>query len=160
MMEFKQIIDQFKAKYAKTGVLDPSRLPFLMIELVNAGLDISKADGNFYQSLSESIYPGQTREFQIDIVDGLLFLGQILAPPKTVEKIAAPKTPTKEAIVAEDGTIRTDHLDGDAIPDEDSEGDPYYIAPEDQIKLRPEDCEPMHIDHEFMSLVGAKGYEK
>lgn len=160
MMEFKQIIDNFKAKNVQAGkLLGFSLLPLLMKDLVANGLNISHADGKFYQDLAAEVFSGESKDLQIDAVDVLVLYGRMIpaAPQAVVEEKPAPKA-VAEAIV-EDDIIRTDHL-VDNIPNEDDEGDPFYIPPEERLNLKPEDCEPAHIDHEFMALIGAKGYEK
>ncbi len=158
MMEFKQIIDNFKAKNAQAGKhLGFSLLPLLMKDLVANGLNISHADGKFYQDLAAEVFSSESKDLQIDALDALMLLGRMIPPvPQVIEKKPALKV--AEAIV-EDDIIRTDHL-VDNIPNEDDEGDPFYIPPEERLNLKPEDCEPAHIDHEFMALIGAKGYEK
>ena len=158
MMEFKQAITDFKAKHAQAGKhMGFSLLPLLMKDLVDRGLNISSVDGKFYQSLAAEIFDGESKDLQIDAMDALILLGKMIPAPK-VEEIKPVVKATTEAIIEND-IIRTDHL-VDNIPNEDDEGDPFYIPPEERLNLRPEDCEPAHIDHEFMALIGAKGYEK
>jgi DNA-binding MarR family transcriptional regulator len=60
----------------------------------------------------------------------------------------------REAITDEYGVIRTEHLVSD-MPDEDDEGDPYYIPPEDRLNLKPEEIAPMTYDEDFCKLIGA-----
>lgn len=58
-----------------------------------------------------------------------------------------------------DGIVKADHL-VETMPDEDDEGDPYYIAPEECINLNPEDFAPMEYDLEFCKLLGVDPYNR
>lgn len=57
-----------------------------------------------------------------------------------------------QAIYA-DGIVKTEHL-VTTMPDEDDEGDPYYIPPEECISLKPEDFAPMEYDLDFCKSLG------
>ncbi len=152
MMEFKQIIDNFKAKYAQAGThLGFSLLPLLIKDLVDNGLNFSVVDGKFYQTLVSEVFSGESQEMHVDAIDALMLLGQLIPLPKVTE---APQIENKKEAIVEDDIIRTDHL-VDNIPKEEDEGDPLYTAPEDIIPLRPEDFAPMEYDEEFCAKIGA-----
>lgn len=152
MMDFKTVVAQFKSKHLQAGKqLSFSLLPLLMNELIANGLNISHANGQFYQELAEELFNEEPKELQLYAIDALVLCGQSIPAPKAAlqPKKEAPKV---EAIIEND-IIRTEHLVND-IPNEDDEGDPFYIPPEERINLRPEDFAPMEYDEEFCKLAG------
>lgn len=155
-MEFKQVVQKFKAEHLKAGEVFPfSLLPLLMADLIKHGLTIEQTNGKFYQELADEIFDTDTQEIKSYGIDVLFILNQSVPAPIPVEiKQEVKQVRAVEALV-DDGIIRTDHLT-DNIPNEDDEGDPFYIPPEERIELRPEDCAPMEYDEEFCKLIGVK----
>ena len=156
MMGFKQVIDQFKQKHAQGVSLDV--LPHLMNELVANGLDISKLDSSFYTELVKEIYGDKNKEALTYVVDAIFLLSQVIpvptATPKPVAEQPKPKVIDKRVdAIIENDIVKTEHL-VDSMPNEDDEGDPFYIAPEDMIPLRPEDFAPVEYDDAFCKLLG------
>lgn len=153
MMGFKQVVDQFKQKYAQGVSLDV--LPLLMNDLVLNGLDASKLDPNFYNELAKEIFGDKDKEALGYAVDALFLLSQVIPVQKqeSQSKIAPKITDVRTEAIVEDEIVKTDHLVA-TMPSEDDEGDPYYVAPEDRIDLRPEDFAPMEYDEEFCKLLG------
>lgn len=154
-MDVKQVVQTFKNEHLKAEEVFPfSLLPLLVEQLIKNGLRVEDLTGVFYQTLAAEIFDKE-KEIQSYGVDYLMLLCKTALFIKKAEKIEQPvkqQPKTMEAIV-DNGIIRTDHL-VDNIPDEDDEGDPYHIAPEERIDLRPEDCAPVDYDEEFCKLVG------
>ena len=156
MMEFKQIVQNFKGEHLKADeVLPFSLLPLLVDVLVQAGLDRSQTNGKFYQELAAEIADKEDLRVQSYMIDALFVLNQKIPLPKQIvqEKPVEKEKPKVEAIV-EDDIIRTDHLT-DNIPHENDEGDPLYTPPEERINLRPEDFKPKQYDEVFCNRIGA-----
>jgi hypothetical protein len=172
-MGLDSIVDNFKTTNIKPGkVLGFSLLPLLIKELIDAGLDDTALSGSFYKELASKLFEGECEEVVILGMESLMFLGKMIPPKQVLEAVSkpqavvlnvappvtVPKKSSPQAIM--DGVlIRTEHL-SDNIPDEDEEGDPFYISPEDQISLKPEDCAPMEHDDEFCAMIGYKRLEK
>ena len=74
--------------------------------------------------------------------------------PQTGVDVNLNQKKTRDAIIDENGLIRTEHLVYD-MPDEDDEGDPLYTPPEERINLKPEDCASMEYDEDFCARIGA-----
>lgn len=166
MMDYIQVVDEFKNRHVRTGLdLSLSLLPILINDLVVAGIDISITDGSFYQALSKELCGQESAELQSYVTDLLIFCGRVvpvkqktevkppLPAPTVVRPVIALKG--KEASVDVNGIIRTEHLT-DNIPREEDEGDPFYIAPDQIINLSPEDFAVMEYDDEFCDLIGYK----
>lgn len=157
MMDLKLSVDQFKSKHLQAGKqLGFSLLPLLFEELIQNGLNVSHADGQFYQDLAAELF--ENRELQLYAIDFMALIGQTIPNPKVADKpitnpvVVEVKKNTPTATIEND-IVRTDHLMNN-IPHEDDEGDPFYIPPEERLSLRPEDMRPMQYDEEFCKLIG------
>lgn len=154
-MDYKPIIQQFKAKLPE-GPTEPTVLILLMKELVDNGLVATDISGNFYQEVATEFFQSNNPAFIGNIADALILLSQTVPLPKVVEvPVETPKkNKTASVAVIENDIVRTEHLVA-SMPNEDDEGDPYYIPPEERIALRPEDCDPVQYDEEFCAFIGA-----
>lgn len=154
-MEFKQIIDNFKATHVSAGKeMGFSLLPILMIELMKNGLNISHMSGQFYQELTSEIFNGDAK-LQLYVVDYVALLAELLPLPAIPEVKELKSNPKQNhSAVIEDNIVKTEHLIYN-IPKEDEEGDPYYIPPEERLTLNPNDIEPTQQDVEFSKSIGA-----
>lgn len=161
-MEFKQVIDNFKATHVQAGKqMGFSLLPLLVQELIKNGLDVSHMPGKFYQELAIEIF-GSNIKIQSHAVDALALLTQIVPLPATNPEMGdkskvAQKRVTVPSVIIEDDIVKTEHL-VDNIPDEDEEGDGLYTPPEESLTLSPDDIEPTQRDEEFCRLIGATRY--
>ncbi len=163
MMEFKQVITNFKARHVLAGKqMGFSLFPLLILDLVKNGLNITQMQGKFSQELVIEIFGGDLK-FQNHAMDYLAVLAQSipLPPASNPEMGYKPKSIPKkdyDAII-EDDIVKTEHL-VDNIPNEDEEGDGLYTPPEESITLNPDDIEPTQRDVEFCKLIGATRYLK
>lgn len=153
-MEFKQVVQRFKAEHLKAGEVFPfSLLPLLMADLVKHGLTIEHTNGKFYQELADVIFDTDNQDVKSYGIDALFILNQSVPSTVKIDNIEVKQVSAVEALVDGD-IIRTDHIVD--IPSEEDEGDPFYIPPEQRIDLRPEDCAPMDYDEEFCKSIGVK----
>lgn len=180
-MDHKAVFNIFKSQYTADGYFPFSLFPVLFLELTKYGADKSHFTGDFVADFLATFMPNDTPAVHVKAIDCLQHYSREYLPalvkkteiakiaestqkveiPLAIEQpkpqAARPTPPPAPVKAVENVGLPKIDYDG-YIPTDEEEGDGTYIPESERLYLKPEECAPMQLDHEWLKEIGAVGY--